>query len=133
MLFDTPARQQCVVRHATTNTPLHALTTLNETGYVEAARGFAARALRADGDRTAQLSWLFAAATARRPETAELEVLTRRFAAAKARFAAGDLDRGAFLQVGADRPGADLDQDDLAAMTVVASLVLNLDEVLCRP
>ncbi|MEC7726424.1 MAG: hypothetical protein VYD05_12970, partial [Planctomycetota bacterium] len=60
-------------------------------------------------------------------------VLTRRFAAAKARFAARDLDRGAFLQVGADRQGADLDQDDLAAMTVVASLVLNLDEVLCRP
>ncbi|MEC8252106.1 MAG: PSD1 and planctomycete cytochrome C domain-containing protein [Planctomycetota bacterium] len=133
MLFDTPARQQCVVRHATTNTPLHALTTLNETGYVEAARGFAARALRADGDPAAQLRWLFAAATARRPEAAELEVLTRRFAAAKARFAAGDLDRGAFLQVGADQPGADLDQDDLAAMTVVASLVLNLDEVLCRP
>jgi mono/diheme cytochrome c family protein len=133
MLFDTPARQQCVVRRAITNTPLHALTTLNETGFVEAARGFAARALE-HGDRAEQrIGWLFRAATARPAEADELRVLTRRFAATRARFVDGSLDRDAFLGVGTAQPAADLDRDDLAAMTVVASLVLNLDEVLCLP
>lgn len=133
MLFDTPARQQCVVRHATTNTPLHALTTLNETGFVEAARGFATRALGEGGGLDDQISWLFRAATARAPEPAELQVLTRRFAAARSRFIDGELDRRAFLQIGAARPAPHVDADDLAAMTVIASLVLNLDEVLCLP
>ena len=73
------------------------------------------------------------AATARAPEPAELQVLTRRFAAARSRFIDGELDRRAFLQIGAARPAPHVDADDLAAMTVIASLVLNLDEVLCLP
>ena len=133
MLFDTPARQQCVVRHATTNTPLHALTTLNETGYVEAARGLAERALAQRGGPEEQLTWMFAAATARAPEPAELTVLARRFATTRARFAEGELDRAAFLDVGAAPAPDATDHNDLAAMAVVASLVLNLDEVLCLP
>ena len=132
-LFDTPARQQCVVRHATTNTPLHALTTLNETGFVEAARGLAARALDRGAEAPAQIRWLFRAATARLPEPAELDLLRHRFAATRARFASGELDAAAFLQIGADVAAEDLDTHDLAAMAVVASLVLNLDEVLCLP
>ena len=133
MLFDTPARQQCVVRHAVTNTPLHALTTLNETGFVEAARGFASRALAHGAAPRARIAWMFRAATARSPETAELDVLTRRFLDTRRRFADGALDREAFLQIGADATPPGLDEDDLAALTVVASLVLNLDEVLCLP
>ncbi|MGC6489477.1 MAG: DUF1549 and DUF1553 domain-containing protein, partial [Planctomycetota bacterium] len=133
MLFDTPTRQQCVVRRTTTNTPLHALTTLNETGYVEAARGLAERALAQPGRPEEQLAWMFAAATARAPEPAELAVLAERFATTRARFAAGELDRAAFLDVGAAPAPAATDRDDLAAMAVVASLVLNLDEVLCLP
>ncbi|MCK5945088.1 MAG: DUF1553 domain-containing protein, partial [Planctomycetes bacterium] len=143
VLFDTPARQQCVVRRTITNTPLHALTTLNETGFVEAARGLAERALARDGDVAQRIAWLFAAATARAPDDVERALLARRFAHSRARFAAGELDRDAFLQVGASRPAVGimaggleaggLDADDLAAMTVVASLVLNLDEVLCLP
>ncbi len=133
MLFDTPARQQCVVRRATTNTPLHALTTLNETGFVEAARGLAGRACASAADNRQRVAWLFRAATARDAEHQELRVLTRRFDEARGRFAAGSLDRDAFLAVGVSAPPADVDRDDLAAMTVVASLVLNLDEVLCLP
>ena len=133
MLFDTPARQQCVVRHATTNTPLHALTTLNETGFVEAARGLATRAFGGGDTATARIAWLFRAATARAPEPSELDVLARRFTAAHARFIEGGLDSDAFLHVGADAPAADIDPTELAAMTVIASLVLNLDEVLCLP
>ncbi len=133
MLFDTPARQQCVVRHAVTNTPLHALTTLNETGFVEAARGFSSRALAHRATPRAQIAWMFRAATARAPEAVELDVLTRRFFDTRQRFADGALDREAFLQIGGDATPPGLDKDDLAALTVVASLVLNLDEVLCLP
>ncbi len=132
-LFDTPARQQCVVRRATTNTPLHALTTLNETGFVEAARGLATRALAAGAGAEEQIAWMFRAATARAPEPAELQVMARRFASARARFAAGELQPDAFLAIGASAPAQDRAPEDLAAMTVVASLLLNLDEVLCLP
>jgi len=101
--------------------------------YTEDDTRMMARALQQGETAQQRITWMFRTATARTPDAQELRVLTRRFASCRARFAAGELDRDAFLTVGATPPPADLDQDDLAAMSVVASLVLNLDEVLCLP
>ncbi len=133
MLFDTPARQACVVNRSITNTPLHALTTLNETGFVEAARGLGARAYRAGGDDRQRVSWLFRAATARHPDAEELRVLLHRVAADLAHFTADADAARALTTVGATPAEHDIPAAELAAFTHLAALVLNLDEVLTRP
>lgn len=149
--FDTSKRQVCEVGRSVTNTPLHALTTLNETGYVEAARCFAARALRqvpattneplahpgdvtiSDGEARSAIRWAFRAATAREPDAAELEVLTQRLRDEQVHFAFHIGDAAELVSAGAAPAEEDLYIDLHAAMTVVCSIILNLDEVLCRP
>ena len=131
--FDTSKRQVCEVGRTVTNTPLHALTTLNETGYVEAARCFAARALEREVDAEAAIRWAFRAAAAREPDAEELGRLLERFRAEEAHFAAHPGDAAALVAAGAAPAAEDLDVDAHAAMTVVCSIILNLDEVLCRP
>ena len=49
--FDAPARETCIVRETRTNTPLQALSVLNDVTFVEAARGFAERIMSGPGDR----------------------------------------------------------------------------------
>jgi outer membrane protein assembly factor BamE len=62
VFFDNGKRQTCVVKQVRTNSPLHALTTLNETAFVEAARFFAERVLREGGDDVAaRIAWAFLA------------------------------------------------------------------------
>ena len=51
MLFDVSARQVCTVKQSRTNTPLHALTLMNDITYVEASRHFAERMLAEGGSR----------------------------------------------------------------------------------
>ncbi len=133
VFFDTPPRQTCVVRRSTTNTPLHALTTLNETGFVEAARGLAARAHAAGTDTRSRLRWMFFAATARDPDASELAELERRHDEARRTFIADPARADALLGVGDAPVGGGVDRPMLAASTVLASIVLNLDEVLTRP
>ena len=132
MLFDTPARQACVVRHAITNTPLHALTTLNETGYVEAARGLATRGWRHGTSASARIDWMFRAATSREPDREELNLLVRRFATTLERFSRDMSSATELLRVGESGSPAEIPAVELAAYTVVASILLNLDEVLTR-
>lgn len=132
--FDAPNREMCVVQRSITNTPLQALVTLNDPQFVEASRHFAARfaGLNAPTEDTAKLQSLFAAATCRLPQAAELQTLKQYLAKQRQRFQA---DRGAaesLLAVGASAPTRGDDPAELAAWTQVASLVLNLSETLTR-
>ncbi|MFT4515410.1 MAG: hypothetical protein ACI89X_002994 [Planctomycetota bacterium] len=133
MLFDTQARLACVVKRSITNTPLHALTTLNETGFVEAARGLATRAWHAAKTPNERITWLFRAATARRPTKDELQLLSSRLQQSVAHFTSNQAAATSLLAVGATLPDANISSEQLAALTVLASLVCNLDEVITRP
>ena len=75
-LFDMPSREYCVVRRARTNTPLQALTLLNDLTFVEAARVLAERMMR-DGGMTVdeRIAYAFRRATARTPDATEAKVL----------------------------------------------------------
>ena len=132
MFFDTSARQVCTVRLPRTNTPLHSLLTLNETGHIEAARVFAERLMHENEVTKPEekIKHAFRLATARSPKAAELEILEKSFSRLKSEFQ-NDREAATQLVNVGDKPrNPKLDVVELAAYTGVANLILNLDEVL---
>jgi len=130
--FDSGARQVCTLKVPITNTPLHALVTLNDPAYVEAARVMAQRVLSAEGDDSARLARAFRLATARPPTAVEAGILTGRLKAVRAQFAS-DRPSAEILTVAGEAPrAAGVDPVEHAAWTALCSLLLNLDEVLSK-
>jgi hypothetical protein len=130
--FDVPAREVCVVKPYRTSTPLHALTTLNDTTYVEAARVWAEKLLTAQPDDASRLTAAFCAATTRAPEARELANLKRSLEKARAHLVADPPAAAKLIATGEAPRSANLDAREHAAWTTLCLLVLNLDETLNR-
>lgn len=131
--FDAPDRESCVVRRARTNTPLQALVLLNDPTYVEAARLLAERMLRDGGDTdAARLAHGMRLVIARPPRPSEEQILLAIHDSAIARFRVDIPSASKLLAVGRTPRDERLDPTDLAAWTVVASLLLNLDEAITK-
>ncbi len=133
--FDAPSREFCVVERNVTNTPLQALVLWNDEQFVEAARHLATRVLDelpAPGDEARRLERLFRLATARRPDAATRDILVATLGDFRARYAARPEDAAGLLSPGSTEVPADADAIELAAWTMLASTVLNLDETLVR-
>jgi hypothetical protein len=132
--FDAPGRETCAVRVSRTNTPLQALAVMNETSFLEAARRLAERATReAPSSSDATLTHLFRLVLTRTPGPRELDILRENFIHQQARFSAEPAAAARFLSVGEAPRVTSLTDPDLAALTAVANLVLNLDEALTKP
>jgi hypothetical protein len=131
--FDTAARRTCTLRTARTNTPLHALTTLNDTTYVEAARVFAESLMKAAAaDTASRIALGFKRLLARAPNPSELSVLVSAYHKAQARYMRTPEDAQKVVSAGEYRPAEGLNPVKHAAMTHVCLLLFNLDEALCR-
>ncbi len=131
--LDAPSRESCIVRRERTNTPLQALLLMNEQQYVEAARALAERTLKQGGKRNDErLRFLFRLATSRLPEAVEQAELQALLQDQMKRFQADAKAAQQLINVGESRPDAALNPGELAAWTMVANLVLNLDEVVSR-
>ena len=129
--FDAPDRETCTVRRARTNTPLQALVLLNDPTYVEAARKLAERTLtEGGGSPSDRIAFAFRLCTARRPTPEETAVLTDVLGADLARFRSDPAAARKLLSVGESTGNGKLDPVEHAAWTTVASVILNLDEVL---
>jgi mono/diheme cytochrome c family protein len=132
-LFDTASRQGCTVRQARTNTPLHALTLLNDTTYVEAARVFAQRVMTTGGTTPeARVGTAFRLATARQPTAGERKVLLQSWRRLRSQYAADPEGARKLLAAGESPRDEKLDAGEHAAYTGLCSLILNLDEVITR-
>ncbi len=132
-LFDTASRQICTVRQTRTNTPLQALTLWNDVTYVEAARLLAERAMREGGTSAEErLRWMFRLVTARAPRAEEEQVLVQTHARLRKHYQTSREEAMKLLSAGEKPRDAKLDAAELAAYSGVASLILNLDEVLCK-
>jgi len=131
MFFDTQSRSTCVVKPTRTNTPLHALATLNDPAYVEAARALAERALKAPTDAE-RLAFACRRVLAREPSAAERDVLLAGLARRRAEFAARPEDAKLLLKVGESKRDESLDAVEHAAWTALALTILNLDEAVTR-
>ena len=131
--FDAAERLFCTVSRQRTSTPLQALVLLNDPQFVEAARALAARMIReAGGDVGGRIALGFRALTGRVPTSEERAALESLYRDELARFRR---ERGAaatLLAVGASKPAPGIDAAELAAATVVASTVMNLDDAVTK-
>ncbi|MFM2165234.1 MAG: hypothetical protein RL325_1674 [Planctomycetota bacterium] len=131
-MFDVSQRQSCRVRVATTSSPLHALTTLNDPTFVEAARALAERVMRGGGARAEQLEDAFRRVVCRAPTVRERERLETLLERQRAHFAADPATAARSLSAGESARDAALDPVDHAAMSAACLAILNLDEALTR-
>jgi hypothetical protein len=133
MTFDAAGRETCVVRETRTNTPLQALTLMNDETYLEAARKVAERMMREGGATPAErLRYGFLLIAARPPADRELAVLSASFHRNRDRYQSNPAAAQKFLSAGESERDASLNPIDLAAYTVVASTLLNLDEAVTK-
>lgn len=131
--FDAPSREECRVRRERTNTPLQALLLMNDPQYVEAARCFAERILQRGGaDDVARVAWALECATCQVPSNADVDEVCALLVAERAAFAADREAARSLLAVGVVRPNGDYPDQELAAWTMVANLIFNLDAVLTK-
>jgi len=130
VVMDAPTSDTACVRRERSNTPLQALTLLNDAVFVEAAQALARRVVaEVDGPTEARVSHAFRLCLARPPRPDELRRLSAFYDRQRARFRAGELD--AAKATGAT-PKGDEDLSDLAAWTAVARALLNLDETVTK-
>ena len=134
--FDSPDRETACVRRQRTNTPLMALVLMNDPTFVEAARALAQRVLTEpslDGATvTERIEHTFRLATARSPSGAEAKVLDEIYRQQAAVYRDDTQAAAKLLAVGESARDETLEPATHAALTTVASLILNLDETLTR-
>ncbi len=133
LVFDAPFREICAVRRSRTNTPLQALNLMNDPTHVEAARFLAQRMIREGGATAAeQLTHGFRLILARVPRAAELAILVAAHERALGEFQRDPAGAAALVKVGTSPADSTLDTVRLAALTTVASTILNLDETVTK-
>ena len=128
MSFDSSTREVCIVRMGITNTPLQALTLMNDVTYVEAARRLAERMMTEGGETPdSRIAYAYLLATAHRPRPEAQAILLNGFRQHLDRYQA---DRAAALELvsqGQSARDETLDVSQLASYTMVANLILNFD------
>jgi hypothetical protein len=130
--FDAPSRETfCPVR-SRSNTPLQALALMNDVQQFEAARAFAERLLTRRGNDRERLAYGFRSATARTPTASERALLQDTLATHRAYFAAQPEAANQVILNGESNPKADLPAVEFAAWTMIANLLMNLDETVNR-
>jgi hypothetical protein len=133
LFFDTANRQNCTVKVPRTNTPLHALVTLNDITYVEAARALAERILKQGGATDSErLAHGFRLCTGRGPGEKEAAILASSLARFRQQYTADPAAAARLIATGESKPDASLPTPELAAHTSLALLLLNLDETLSK-
>jgi hypothetical protein len=132
-VLDAADRENCSVRTKHTNTPLQALTLLNDVTFVEAARKLGERMLREGGETdAARITFAFRTVGTRFPTAREMAVLTAALNDYRAEFR-GDPKRAAeTLKVGQSPAAKESSPGELAAATALANVLLNLEEVTTR-
>ncbi|MFN0088393.1 MAG: DUF1549 domain-containing protein [Blastocatellia bacterium] len=134
--FDAPNGDIACVRRARSNTPLQALTSLNETLFMEASRALALKTLKEGGATDAlRLNFAFRRVLSRAPTARESAELLALFHRQRERFLAGEANPWNLATADPDQPhplprGASM--EELAAWTAVSRVLLNLDEAITK-
>jgi len=131
--FDAPDREKCSARRTITNTPLQALLLMNDPTYLEASRALAQRDLKeAPANEEQRIRYAFRLVTERDPSTKESDVLAKLYEKERAHYESHKDAAEKLITIGESKPDAHLDPTDLAAWTMVASTILNMDEAVTK-
>ena len=130
--FDAPEREVCTVRRSRTNTPLQALVLLNDPTFLEAARELAETVIARDSNQLSRIKRAFEIVTARQPTHAELSILDRQFRERLNHYQSRPDQAEAFLRAGDSSRDQSIDSAELAALTTITSILLNLDETITK-
>ncbi len=130
--LDAPSREKCTARRERTDTPLQALLMMNATEYFEAARHLGYRLLREQNSDAERLKEGFRLVTAREPSARECEILSEDLAAQRDRYRHDPEAAKKAISVGESPVPSDVPVPELAAYTMVANLLLNLDEAVTK-
>jgi mono/diheme cytochrome c family protein len=132
LTLDAPTREFCTIHRAQTNTPLQALALWNDEQLVEASRVLAERTLLRTGGDGEKLAVLFRRCTGRTPDASEIARLAETLAHFRRRYASARGDAYDLVRTGTAPLADGLDVAEVAAWTLVAGAILNLDESLSR-
>ena len=129
--FNAAEREVCLVRKDRTNTPLQALTLMNNVAFVEAARFLAERILQeADADSGSQIRHGFRVVTGRFPRASEIEPLAKAYDQFLDYFSKNPTEAPKLLSIGEAPRNKKLPAERHAALTMLANILLNLDEAI---
>lgn len=131
LTFDATTREMCTVRRARTNTPLQALALMNDVTFVEAARALAERMILEGGSSAdGRITLGFRLVLSRRPTGQELQLLQQSVPSYTEHFS--DETAEQLVTIGDAATSDQIDKTELAAWTLAASVILNLDETVTR-
>lgn len=131
--FDAPNREQVCTRRERSNTPLQALQLMNDIQHFEAARNFAQRMLIEGGATPAErLTWAWRVTTSRKPGAGELAIVQEALQQHLTKYRHNAEAAKAAITYGESKPDEKLDPTELAAYTLAANLLLNLDETVTK-
>ncbi|MDZ4687303.1 MAG: DUF1553 domain-containing protein [Planctomycetaceae bacterium] len=134
LTFDAPTREACVAQRSRTNTPMQALVLMNDVTFVEAARALATQMLAAaPGDDAACITQGFLRTVGRQPTLKEQRQIAVLWERRRREFRSDPQSAVDWLSIGEMPRDHRFEAADLAAWTVVASLLLNLDETMTTP
>ncbi len=129
LTFDASERAVCVLKRQSTSTPLQALVLLNDPQFVEASRVLAQSVIDSySGDETSWIPHIFRSITSRYPKPEEIEKLSLLYEEEKRNYQEQPETAERLLSVGDYYRNRDIPTTELAALTVVTSIILNLDE-----
>jgi len=141
MFFDNADRMTCSVKTYRTNTPLHALNTLNDITFVEAARLLATKVLDLDDAKLknpdletdkARLKIVFRRLVSRDPDPTEAKILIGALNRTRTQYSANPKSAKAFIEIGESPTNNKIEAVELASWTSLCLAVINLDEALTR-
>ena len=132
-IFDAPTREKCLVERPRTNTPLQALATLNDTQFIEASRHLGERMMKEGGKSPAErVAFGYRVVAARAPKAIVSQILSSAFNEEFEHYKKNPEAAAKLLAAGESKRDESLNAAEHAAWTIVASMLLNLDEVISR-
>lgn len=131
--FDASDKFVCTVKRQNTNTPLQALVLLNDPQYMEASRVLAESMIKKGGpDLKKQINYGFRAMTSRKPDARELEILQEVYLQELKEYQSTPEAADSLLNIGEYERDRTLPKEQVAALTVVASILVNYDEAVYK-
>lgn len=131
--FDAPNREQVCTRRERSNTPLQALQLMNDVQHFEAARHLGQRMMKEGGATPAErITWVWRVVTSRRPTASELSIVQDAYQQHLSKYRTNPTAATEAISYGESQRDEKLDAAELAANTLVANLLLNLDETVSK-